>query len=263
MVRKCLHATYVWCILAESCDKHASYDSRCVASPPFGAQSIGLLIQTSGVTKRSDIHKVIVERPRYGYCWAEPVRTSGSIPVAAALVDGEDYDSGPRRAPRFDKNKSFNEYLAPLKGYLLKQVGRPWDNIYAEICAGFDRRSVIGAHVLQHVPDFVALPGDNRDWPRSTGLYVHPRTGILRRKPEPRRRARPAARPRLVQFAPNRAYKRYGELWFDVTYHEEEDERGGRRIVIDSKRQCNKKEIARISAGSTSRPSSVTGSKKA
>lgn len=211
---------------------------------------------------RSDMHKVIVERPRYGYSWAEPVRTGGSIPVSAALDDGEDYDSGPRRAPRFEKDKSFNEYLAPLEGYLLKQVGRPWDKVYGEICKGIDRRSVIGAHVLQHVPDYVEVPGDNRRWRRGTGLYVHPRTGILlRRKPERRRKTRASREPELVMATGSRAYKRYGELWFEVTYHEEDDERGWRRIVIDSKRQCNKKEIARISACSTSKSSSAAGSK--
>ena len=34
---------------------------------------------------------------------------------------------------------------APLERYLHQQVGRPWDAVYAEICAGIDRRSTAWA----------------------------------------------------------------------------------------------------------------------
>lgn len=212
---------------------------------------------------RSDMHKVIVERPRCGRSRAEPVKTGGPVAVRSAVEEQDDFDSGPKRAPRFDKDKYFNEHLGPLKRFLNRQVGRPWDKVYAEICAGIDRRSVIGAHVLQHVPDYVELPGDGRRWRRGGGLYVNPRTGMLmRRKVEPRPAHVPKA-PSFIRSGPDRAFKKYGDLWFEVTLHEEEDERGWRRIVIDSKRQCNKKEIARISAYSISGSSSAAGSKKA
>lgn len=236
---------------------------------------------------RSDMHKVIVERPRCGRSWAEPVKTGGSIAVCSAVDDLDGFDSGPKRAPWFPKDKHFNEHLGPLKRFLNAQAGRPWDKVYAEICAGIDRRSVIGAHVLQHVPDFVEVTEEGRRWARRSRLYVHPRTGILlRRKAEPRLRPRPVRTPDFIRTGANRAYKRYEGLWFEVTFCERDPEEwipgpngklvrahqvyGWRRIVIESKRQCNKKESARIESGEfaainaywTSKSSSAAGSRK-
>ncbi|MFN7923750.1 MAG: hypothetical protein U0Q16_26850 [Bryobacteraceae bacterium] len=211
------------------------------------------------------MHKVIVERPRSGRSWAQPVKTGGSVSVRHVAEQGEDYDSGPRRAPRFEKKKSFNEHLGPLRNYLVNQVGRPWDKVYSEICQGIDRRSVIGAHVLQHVPDFVDLPNEHDCWPRRTDLYVHPRTGILlRRKPAPQREEMAKER-NFVALQAGHAYAKKDGLWFELKFHERDpyeivEVRSGKRvpafqtvgwtmIAVDSKRQCNRKEIARIEAG--------------
>jgi hypothetical protein len=63
---------------------------------------------------------------------------------------------------RYDQ-KSFNENLNPLLGYLHRSVGRPWDKVYSEICEAFDTRKVINRHILVHLADFVILDAVMRD----------------------------------------------------------------------------------------------------
>ena len=142
---------------------------------------------------RSDMHKVIVERPRMLRSKWKNRKTALRLSAsqrAQAIGDAEDYDSGHARASSSRHEKHLNENLAPLKRYLMGQVGRPWDKVYSEICRTIDTRSAIGLHVLQHVDGFIALDTFiqngkvyERGW-RSVmevrGLYVHPVTGIIR-----------------------------------------------------------------------------------
>ena len=86
---------------------------------------------------REDMQKLIVERPR----WGSPItnhkskKRLSSDEVRTALVDSEDYDSGPGRASSARRDKHLNENLAPLRRYLRSQVGRPWDKVFSEIRA--------------------------------------------------------------------------------------------------------------------------------
>jgi hypothetical protein len=89
--------------------------------------------------------------------------------------------------------KSFGEHLGPLYRYLRQQVNRPWAKVYGELCAGLDRRSVVQAHLFQHIRDTVdaqTLWRDGKVWVRNwfgvvplseswAEMYVHPGTGIL------------------------------------------------------------------------------------
>jgi hypothetical protein len=74
----------------------------------------------------------------------------------------------------------------------VRNVGRPWSKVYAEICASVDGRSFLGAEVLGFVQDFVATKCWLEDRKVMSvyrggrpqvvcGLYVHPNTGLLRR----------------------------------------------------------------------------------
>lgn len=106
------------------------------------------------------------------------------------------------RKQGYNWRKWLNENHAPLKRYLAKQVNRPWDKVYSEICETIDSRSMVKQHILQHIDDFVAkdthwveTPGGGqivireRRWPRKDKpleesrmeLYVHLCTGILLR----------------------------------------------------------------------------------
>lgn len=102
---------------------------------------------------REDMHEVLVERPRGGMRtqfrprklrWERKCRSR----------DGD--DALPARMPTgFATSKSLNENLRPLRRYLLRQAGRPWDKVHSEIRARLDAGSVVKAHVLQHLFDDV------------------------------------------------------------------------------------------------------------
>ena len=97
---------------------------------------------------RHDMYKVIVERPRRGGGYASDIQ------------DPQDLEESPRQEGlrrRHRSRKSLNENLRPLERFLAAHVNRPWDKVYAEICAGIDRRNTVQQHVFQHIGDFVAV----------------------------------------------------------------------------------------------------------
>lgn len=182
---------------------------------------------------RPDMYEVLIERPRSG--WRLKHRR-GNRPEVGDW-DGEDGFED-RIAPRQRRTKWFDDHLQPLRRWLRKQVNRPWDKVYAELCASIDRRSVTGQHLLDHVANEVArhcvLGADDRirrgPADRSgrrgevvDGLYVHPRTSLLRYV-EPawraQRRQRRHALHRLpdgiVPMGDDRFLWRHQGLWYAV-----------------------------------------------
>lgn len=156
---------------------------------------------------RPDMAKVIVERPRHkGRAWRRP---KGYKRHQQPLgEDGGPVREGMKR-PWTGGQKDLNEHLGPLRRYLDKQVGRPWDKVYSEICAHINRDSAVQDHVRDHVDQYVCIhvvlidgvPCDGEGgrgygrplcemrWRR---WYVCPRTGLLRRN-EPSVRVAPPA----------------------------------------------------------------------
>jgi len=134
---------------------------------------------------REDMYKVIVERPRRG--------KDGD---AAAARRRNDFDGPMRLGMRAGYGyRSLNENLAPLRRYLRAQLGRPWNKVFSEICAGIDRRNTVQQHIHQHIRDFIAIEVGVRNgrlvdlaggWGflRADGisqeLYVDPRSGLIR-----------------------------------------------------------------------------------
>lgn len=135
---------------------------------------------------REDMYKVIVERPRrgkYGDDCAARRRNDFEGPASLGMRAGY----GHRR---------LNENLAPLRRYLRAQVGRPWNKVFSEICAGIDGRNTVQQHIRQHIDDFIATKVELRDeklidlarqfrygWHDGTlrqELYVDPRSGLIR-----------------------------------------------------------------------------------
>ena len=101
---------------------------------------------------RKDLFKVIVEQPRRG------VRTAHR--VKSRLDRSPDrIKIGMKRSAWEQKGtiKLLNENLAPLQRYLRKQLGRPWDKVYSEICARLDTRSTVKQHVRDHLEDLIVL----------------------------------------------------------------------------------------------------------
>jgi hypothetical protein len=143
---------------------------------------------------RADMAKVIVERPRKkGHAWNKPKGYQ-----RRQRRYGE--DGPPCREGIQDRwqghTKELNEHLGPLRRYLDSQVGRPWDNVYSEICAHIDRSSAVQDHVRDHVEQYVArnvllidgVPCNGEGgWNYGKPLghlgwrpwYVCPRTGLL------------------------------------------------------------------------------------
>lgn len=136
---------------------------------------------------REDMYKVIVERPRRGKdgdANAKRLRNDQAGPMRLGTRAGYGY-------------RSLNENLAPLRRYLHAQVGRPWNKVFGEICAGIDRRNTVQQHIHQHIADFVAINVEVHDgqlvdladrWKflrtrsgLSQELYVDPRSGLIRR----------------------------------------------------------------------------------
>ncbi len=144
---------------------------------------------------RSDMDKVLVERPRGGAGYA-----------------GKGYRKELQRTPPEEwrgregmkarwrgGSKHFSDHLGPLSRFLLSNVGRPWDLVYSEICEGTRRGFPVREHFLVHVFQFVersailvdGVPchgrGNAYGTPLSNyggrSLYICPRTGLLRRVP--------------------------------------------------------------------------------
>jgi hypothetical protein len=150
---------------------------------------------------RADMAKVIVERPRFGS------RARGKGKGYRRRLQRLRPDELPRREGIkvcSGGTKMLNEHLGPLRRFLQSRLGRPWDKVFAEICANLSRNSAVQDHVRDHVEDYVetkvvlidGVPcyGHGRlygrplteGYYRRLPLYVCPVTGMLKRvKPRP------------------------------------------------------------------------------
>jgi hypothetical protein len=140
--------------------------------------------------------KVVTERPRSGH--GNPSRKWGRR-LNPNEFDLDDH--GTARAPiarqrQYTNWKTFSDLLGPLRRYLRKQVGRPWDKVWSEITQSLDSRSLTGQHIFDHIrweveqEAWIAENGRvyrSRRWRANApveGLYVHPRTRLLCYKPK-------------------------------------------------------------------------------
>jgi len=194
---------------------------------------------------REDMDKVLVERPRCGR--ARVRRLKGSRRQRRHRLDPDGESALQRLGMRRDAidRKHFGEHLNPMYRYLRKQVDRPWDKVYGELCSHLDRRSVVQDHLFQHIKDRVAIDtvwheGEVQVVRRSNliplarsgaELFVHPLTGILlrnrAREIERRRQSseradhatqpRPDRRSGLPGMAPDCQWHRLEGHWYEVT----------------------------------------------
>ncbi|MGH7561052.1 MAG: hypothetical protein ACRENB_08525 [Gemmatimonadales bacterium] len=151
---------------------------------------------------RRDMHKVIVERPRLAdFAPSRPPRWEKN-------ADPDDLPAREgirRRHVVGNSSKQLNENLAPLKRYLRKQVGRPWNAVYRDISRRLRPTSAVQQHVRDHVWDYVTrhvtidpsgellvTPPFRPAWRTRLAagdLFIHPETGLLA-VVKPRRRAK-------------------------------------------------------------------------
>jgi hypothetical protein len=105
----------------------------------------------------------------------------------------------------FEDSKQQSDFLAPLKRWLAKQVGRPWNKVYSELKSAFPARKHVYDHIFTHVFGYVVRARDivmidkKPYWKRSRygakrpepiterggdlTLYVRPDNGLLYRAP--------------------------------------------------------------------------------
>lgn len=191
---------------------------------------------------RHDMGKVITERERGGSS-AKSAKDGVSVKWGGHDAD---YDDQPKRGKisRYSQygysHKEFTDVLSPLHGFIRKQVGRPWDKIYSEMCQILDKGKVTHKHVFDHVfgwvgrtvihcadgiyrePDnisgFYDAQGKWQITSMAPEFYVHPRTGLLRKNKVETKAMRKArySKPKqndLIDFG-NYEYRKVGGIWF-------------------------------------------------
>lgn len=175
---------------------------------------------------RDDMARVIVERPRIPDFKSRKGRPS-------PLEELPHYEGMRRPHLLAGEGKTLNENLQPLRRYLERQLGRPWNKVYAEIAEHLRVDNAVQQHVRDHLRNFVAVTprrvaGGWRNrfgshlWYQS--LYVDPVTGFLCRTddlPEEKarrraRRHRPQETPTRVMLTPDRELRLVDGLWYEV-----------------------------------------------
>ena len=225
---------------------------------------------------RQDMAKLLVERPRYG----RGLKFQRNAMRAWQRVELEDRPLHESMKDRWDQSKvarkSLNENLAPLRRFLRSSLGRPWDDVYGEICERIDRDSAVQLHIWQHLMWEVETDPVKLERLFSHALYgwrgqfyVDPSTGLLcELKPRSTKRTRRARerRKRRVLGVDGRSYARIDRIWYEVELASlpEQGRRAwdvflrrfvtsenspllceayGRRAYAARKRQLNKREI--------------------
>lgn len=215
---------------------------------------------------RQDMGKVITERARRGSS-RPSLKTGCSIRWNG--FDG-DYEHPRRQSASQGRQygwdgREFTDVLGPLRKWLGKQVGRPWNKVYSEICQVIDKRKVTHAHVLDHLFNWVCrnpFRDTNGVWREAGGLYsspefiVHPRTGLLVRP-----RVKPEDLPKkpidFVKLTELSEYRKLSNIWYRMTYRQPTKlERMilGPKLVVVEKRQLGKKELRALEANLGRKP---------
>jgi len=175
---------------------------------------------------RKDFTSVVSERARYGRYRVVPKQACKSDCNGA----DDEFEHGPShqsmRAPWRHNPKERRDHLAPVARYLRSQVGRPWDDVYSDICRVFRKN-----HVVDHrLNDWLSWQVDqtirlvNGEFVNESGhcvsansLYVHPQSGVLTLEP-PRARRRYENKPRFESVVIDQEHRlvKLDNLWFVV-----------------------------------------------
>lgn len=124
---------------------------------------------------------------------------------------------------RHVSHKELTDVLSPLRGYLRKNVGRPWNDVYSEICHAVDRRTTTGAHIFMHLWQYVerhSSMGENgkvysRLWRHEVNeWYVHPLTGVLCYKERKRCQWEAPQTPGEIKIGEGKSYQRINGIWY-------------------------------------------------
>lgn len=225
--------------------------------------------------------KVILERRRVGGLPKKGEKR------ALSRMSLDDLPTREKMSAGWRERKESRDRRTPLLRYLRSQVGRPWNDIYSEICRNV-RRDCYARHRILDLTltldvqvnvvmvDGVPHESDGRKVYYGD-FWVHPETGqLMAPQGRPRYRFRPRHKFAQVPVSAMRKYVNIDGLWFivsfaslpadvnepvfDVVFKEEltEDKHGRRRwrcraewgseIYAVSKRQIGKREIRHVLA---------------
>lgn len=144
---------------------------------------------------RHDMHKVLTERPRVG--GSRGCEKYGRTRERGTRGDFELLPSSEGMRPRRRGvwRKEFSDLVSPLHRFLLSRVGRPWDDVFSEVCSMHGLGSTVHWHLRRHVAFEVETEVEVREdgqvyrtvspyqlgsiFIRGNLLYVCPRTGLL------------------------------------------------------------------------------------
>lgn len=152
---------------------------------------------------RQDVKKVVAERPKSNRTWQSKTPRIKYVWMDTA----GDQSNEESNKILLKKQKWRRLRFNILERFLINNVGRPWDKVFAEACQVTDSRSLQGAEIREQLKDLVAtecwqesraiLSYDCRGTPRPVeGLYVHPKTGLLPEAPKLTRFVRASRQPR-------------------------------------------------------------------
>lgn len=231
---------------------------------------------------RSDMKKVVVERPRRG-----SRQRNNKFGARLRYIPEHDYEDQPKKARGFESygnggsRKWFTDVLGPLERFLCGNAGRPWNKVYSEICAGLDKRKTTGLHIFQHLKDMVitncyfGANGKicylrwNHEEHEVDDLYVHPLSGLLCaprpvNKRERKRAALLAEEVTLLRTGGDAGYQKHEGIWYcvklrrvwvrwsypqrtlavhDIFLKREIELGGGEHWIAVEKRQCGRDEL--------------------
>ncbi len=141
---------------------------------------------------RSDMAKVIVERPRLGS--RSPSRKKGYRKFLQSMPVDELPYVEPMLGRWKGREKWLNEHLGPMRRFLRSNIGRPWNKVHQDLCEHVSFDNAVQGHVLAHIYDYVHLHVEVIDkasvypkhgWRRRrkldvNSMYVCPHSGILK-----------------------------------------------------------------------------------
>ncbi|MFA6211300.1 MAG: hypothetical protein WC714_17835 [Candidatus Obscuribacterales bacterium] len=190
---------------------------------------------------KNDFTSVIVERARYGRTRVHPktarfnaglslsLNLDSDLDLDLDLGQGQDATHQSMNAPWRHNRKEKRIHLAPLRRFLRAQVGRPWNDVYSDVCHTFKGVVSNGDRLTNYIDWDVELNVRVRESDGelitergySVGgntLYVHPESGILTLSPTSARR-RYKRKPRFEMVSIDNEHKlvNIDGLWYVVT----------------------------------------------
>jgi hypothetical protein len=176
---------------------------------------------------RADMKDVIINTGRYGK-YGESRKTQPTR-------DLEKMDELPEREGLMKRWREgrwgwqHGDRINPLRKWIRKQVGRPLDDVYSDLCEHADDRNVRGKHLREHFwievqtyEQYEAAKHQRYGWPKA---FYADENGILRAtKYKPRHRYTPKVDPDKCMIG-DRRFERINDCWFEVWYEKEEKAR--------------------------------------